>query len=87
MAKKQLAASEMILGSEAILENEGKGKRPETRGRKKYLDPSEVKSKQTTLLLRESTFEILKDEAWRRRTSLNELATQILETWINENLK
>lgn len=78
MAKK-LAASEAILG------NEGMIKRAETRGRKAFLDPDERKSAQTTILLRPTTKENLKELAWRNRISMNELICQVLEEYLEKN--
>lgn len=78
MAKK-LAASEAILG------NEGMIKREETRGRKAFLDPDERKSAQTTILLRPTTKENLKELAWRNRISMNELICQVLEEYLEKN--
>ena len=77
MAKK-LNTSEAILGTQA---------RVETRGRKAFLDPSERKNAQTTILLRPTTKENLKELAWRNRTSLNELINQICEEYLKKNFK
>lgn len=78
MAKK-LAASEAILGTE------GMRTKVETRGRKKFLDPDERKSAQTTILLRPTTKENLKELAWRNRISMNELICQVLEEYLEKN--
>ena len=80
MAKK-LNASEAILGLN------GMGDRVETRGRKPYLDPSEKKNAQTTIVLMPTTKENLRELAWRKRTSLNELINQICEDYLKKNFK
>lgn len=77
MAKK-LNTSEAILGTEVKIE---------TRGRKAFLNPNERKNAQTTILLRPTTKENLKELAWQRRTSLNELINQICEDYLKENFK
>ena len=77
MAKK-LNTSEAILGTEG---------RIETRGRKAYLDPTEKKNAQTTILLRPTTKEDMKELAWRRRISLNELINQVCEEYLKENFE
>lgn len=78
MASKKLNTSEAILGTQG---------RIETRGRKPFLDPSEKKNAQTTILLRPSTKENMKELAWRRRTSLNELINQACEEYLKKNFK
>lgn len=78
MASKKFNASESILGAET---------RKETRGRKAFLDPSEKKNAQTTLLFRPTTKENLKELAWRNRISLNELINQICEEYLEKNFK
>lgn len=77
MAKK-LNTSEAILGTEAKIE---------TRGRKAFLNPNERKNAQTTILLRPTTKENLRELAWQRRTSLNELINQICEEYLKKNFK
>ena len=77
MAKK-LNTSEAILGTEAKIE---------TRGRKPFLDPNEKKNAQTTILLRPTTKENMKELAWRRRISLNELINQVCEEYLKKNFK
>lgn len=59
----------------------------ETRGRKRFLNPNERKNAQTTILLRPTTKENLKELAWRRRTSLNELINQICEEYLKDNFE
>lgn len=78
MASKKLNTSEAILGTE---------KRIETRGRKAFLDPNEKKNAQTTLLFRPTTKTNLRELAWRRRISLNELVNQICEEYLKKNFK
>lgn len=78
MASKKLNTSEAILGTET---------RIETRGRKAFLDPSEKKNAQTTILLRPTTKENMKELAWRRRISLNELINQVCEEYLKKNFK
>lgn len=78
MASKKLNTSEAILGTE---------KRIETRGRKAFLDPNEKKNAQTTILLRPTTKENMKELAWRRRISLNELINQVCEEYLKKNFK
>lgn len=77
MAKK-LNTSEAILGTEAKIE---------TRGRKPFLNPNERKNAQTTILLRPTTKENLKELAWQKRTSLNELINEICEDYLRKNFK
>ena len=77
MAKK-LNTSEAILGTEAKIE---------TRGRKAFLNPNKRKNAQTTILLRPTTKENLRELAWQRRTSLNELINQICEEYLKKNFK
>lgn len=79
MASKKLNTSEAILGAEP--------KKESTRGRKAFLRPSEKKNAQTTLLLRPTTKENLRELAWRRRISLNELVNQICEDYLKKNFK
>ena len=78
MATKKLKASAEILGT---------NERVETRGRKAFLDPNEKKNAQTTILLRPTTKENMKELAWRRRISLNELINQVCEEYLKENFK
>lgn len=75
---KELNAPETVLGN---------GPKIETRGRKRFLDPNERKNAQTTILLRPTTKENLKELAWRRRTSLNELINQICEEYLKDNFE
>lgn len=77
MASKRLNTSEAILGAEPRKEG--------TRGRKAYLKPNEKKNAQTTLLFRPTTKEELRDLAWERRISLNELINQICEDYLKKN--
>lgn len=78
MASKKLNTSEAILGTE---------KRIETRGRKAAADKNLNKSAQTTILLRPKTKEDLRELAWRRRTSLNELINQMCEEYLEKHHK
>lgn len=77
MAKKLNAPEELLVNGAKI----------ETRGRKRFLDPNERKNAQTTILLRPTTKENLKELAWRRRTSLNELINQICEEYLKDNFE
>lgn len=52
-------------------------------GRPKEKDPSECKTAQTTLLLKPSTKEALKEYAWEHRTSMNDLANRIFESYLS----
>lgn len=51
-------------------------------GRQKIKEPSDLRSAHTVLLLTPKTKETLKDLAWERRLSMNELANQIIESYI-----
>lgn len=81
MATKKLTTSEAILGTKEKI------KEVENRGRKAYLKPNEKKNAQTTILLRPTTKENLRELAWQRRTSLNELINQICEDYLKKNFK
>lgn len=78
MASKKLNTSEAILGTEKRIEN---------RGRKAAADKNLNKSAQTTILLRPKTKEDLRELAWRRRTSLNELINQMCEEYLEKHHK
>ncbi len=76
---KKLNTSEAILGT-----TETEKKKP---GRKPYVNPDEKKAAQTTLLFRPTTKENLKELAWRKRISLNELVTQICEEYLEKHFE
>lgn len=77
MAKK-LSALDEALGVEEKIEK---------RGRKAAADKNQNKSAQTTILLRPKTKEDLRELAWRRRTSLNELINQMCEEYLEKHHK
>lgn len=81
MASKKLTTSEAILGTKEKIQE------AEKRGRKAFLKPNEKKNAQTTILLRPSTKENMRELAWRRRTSLNELINQACEEYLAKNWK
>lgn len=81
MATKKLNTSEAILGTQEKI------KEVENRGRKAYLKPNEKKNAQTTVLFRPSTKADLRELAWQRRISLNELLNQICEEYLKKNFK
>lgn len=51
-------------------------------GRPKVKDPSDLRSARTVLLLTPDTKHTLNELAWKKRLSLNELANQIIESYI-----
>lgn len=51
-------------------------------GRPKVKDPSNLRSAHTVLLLTPQTKQTLQDLAWERRLSMNELANQIIESYL-----
>lgn len=71
---KKLNTSEAILGT---TEKKKAGRKPST-------NPNELKNAQTTLLFRPTTKANLRELAWRRRISLNELVTQICEEYLEK---
>ena len=75
---KKLSALDEALGVE---------EKKETRGRKAAADQNQNKSAQTTILLRPKTKEDLRELAWRRRTSLNELINQMCEEYLEKHHK
>lgn len=76
---KQLTASEEILGTI--------GQAQKKRKTSSAVKEKETKSEQTTILLRPTTKEQLKELAWRRRTSFNELINQICEEHLEKSRK
>lgn len=52
-------------------------------GRPKEKEPCDLRTAQTTLLLKPSTKEALKDLAWMQRMSMNELANRIFESYLS----
>lgn len=78
MASKKLNTSEAILGA---------GAKGETRGRKPFMDPSEKKNAQTTILLRPTTKQNMRDLAWGTGSSLNELINQACEEFMEKRSK
>ena len=61
--------------------------RVETRGKKKYPPKFEKKSKQNTILLKETTDAQLKDLAWRNHMTFNALVCNILEEYLVKHYK
>lgn len=51
-------------------------------GRPKIKEPSDCRSAHTVLLLTPQTKQTLQDLAWERRLSMNELANQIIESYL-----
>ena len=61
--------------------------RVETRGKKKYPPTFERKTKQNTILLKETTDTQLKDLAWRNHMTFNALVCNILDEYCAKNYK
>lgn len=56
-------------------------------GRPKIKEPSNLRSAHTVLLLTPQTKQTLQDLAWERRLSMNELANQIIESYLINQIK